>query len=62
MESFGSTTDSEGATRLTPFAAIPNSSALVGIEVAHQWVCIDATGNSLGATLTNSGVIRIGDS
>jgi hypothetical protein len=62
MESFGSSTDAEGHTRLTPFASIPNSASLVGIEVAHQWVCIDATGNALGATMTNAGIIRIGDS
>jgi hypothetical protein len=61
MQSFTTTTDADGFARLVPFSSIPASASLVGIELHHQWISVDPAANQLGISVSNDGVLRIGD-
>ncbi|MGE3880543.1 MAG: hypothetical protein AB7I19_15900, partial [Planctomycetota bacterium] len=51
--------DANGTASTTSFA-IPNDVALVGLELASQAICVDATANAAGLTTSRGMLIRVG--
>ena len=41
--------------------SVPNSSALAGLNVHHQWAIWDPTANSLGIVMSNGGIATVGN-
>ena len=60
LASVGGTTDVDGFARINPFGTLPNDPAFVGIELHHQWLCIDAPNNALGISMSNDAVLWVG--
>jgi hypothetical protein len=59
--SFSATTSPDGMASIRPIQTIPNDPALIGVELDHQWIVIDAGApNALGIALSNDAVVRFG--
>ncbi len=53
--------DANGLSELTPVPQIPSDPALIGAELHHQWVVLDAAANPLGVSGSNDLVVIVGE-
>lgn len=56
----GAMTDVDGLARVVPFSSIPVLPAIVGVEIAHQWIVVDPWNNPLGVSASDAGMVVIG--
>jgi hypothetical protein len=61
LASFGAPTDAAGMATIVPgFLPIPSLPALLGAQLDHQWLVLDAANNSLGIAASNGADVVIG--